>query len=83
MSLKLSVTRSRIRKFAHFYKETTEVALYARDPKDTMILALAISSAADCIVSGDRDLQDLVEYNGIPILSPRQFLELLGSTQGE
>jgi len=68
---------SRIEEFARFFDENANIVTYERDPKDTMILALAVSSAADCIVSGDRDLQDLEKYQDIPILSPRQFLDFL------
>ena len=32
---------------------------------------------ADYLVTGDRKLQDLEEYQGVRILSPRQFLALL------
>lgn len=54
---------------------------FAPDPKDTMILALAIAGAADVIVSGDRKLRELEVYEGIPILSPRDFLDLLENEQ--
>ncbi|MCG3196609.1 MAG: hypothetical protein GHCLOJNM_01085 [bacterium] len=45
------------------------------DPDDDMILATALAAKADVIVSGDRHLLDLQSYQGIPILSPRQFLD--------
>lgn len=46
-----------------------------RDPKDNKFLELAVSSGAACIVSGDNDLVALNPFRGIPILSPRQFLD--------
>ncbi len=47
-----------------------------RDPKDDFIVALARSTRATCIVSGDRDLLDAT--NSQPrVLSPAQFLEAL------
>ena len=46
-----------------------------RDPKDNKYLELALESGADCILSGDKDLLVLHPYQGIPILTPRQFLE--------
>jgi len=46
-----------------------------RDPKDNKYLELALESGADCILSGDKDLLVLHPYHGIPILTPRQFLE--------
>jgi putative PIN family toxin of toxin-antitoxin system len=44
-----------------------------RDAKDLVILGTAVSADADCLVTGDRDLLDLREYEGIGIVSPRQF----------
>lgn len=47
------------------------------DPQDEMFLACAQSGQADLIVSGDHHLLDLGEYQGIPVVTARQFLELL------
>ncbi len=44
-----------------------------RDPFDNEILALAISSEVDYIITGDKDLLDLKDYQTIRIVSPRQF----------
>jgi putative PIN family toxin of toxin-antitoxin system len=46
-----------------------------RDPKDNKFLELAVSGHADCIVSGDEDLASLHPFRGIPILTPRAYLE--------
>jgi putative PIN family toxin of toxin-antitoxin system len=46
------------------------------DPKDVPILGTAISANADCLITGDRDLLDLREYEGIAIIAPRAFHEL-------
>lgn len=51
------------------------------DPKDDKIVAAAIESDADYIVSEDRHLRDLKVYQGIPIMSRDEFaaeLERLG-----
>ena len=47
------------------------------DPQDEKFLACAVDGLADVIVSGDRHLLDLGSYQGIPILTVRQFLDLL------
>lgn len=47
------------------------------DPTDEMFLAAALDAKADIIVSGDRHLLDLDQYEGIPVSTVRQFLELL------
>jgi putative PIN family toxin of toxin-antitoxin system len=48
-----------------------------RDPDDAAVLACALASHAEAIVSGDKDLQTLSTYQGIPILSPAQCLQRL------
>ena len=50
------------------------------DPDDDLVLATAVAAGADAIVTGDEDLLTLRRYEGIAILSPRQFLELLDRT---
>jgi uncharacterized protein len=46
-----------------------------RDPDDDAVLALAIATLADVIVSGDDDLLSLTSFEGIPILNPAQVLQ--------
>ncbi|MBE9186330.1 putative toxin-antitoxin system toxin component, PIN family [Microcoleus sp. LEGE 07076] len=46
-----------------------------RDTNDNMILGTAIAADADVIVTGDLDLLVLQEYEGIPIVTAREFLE--------
>ena len=50
-----------------------------RDPDDDIVLATAVAAQADAIVTGDEDLLVLREYEGVAILSPRQFLERVQS----
>jgi uncharacterized protein len=45
-----------------------------RDPDDDNILAAAISGKCDCIITGDKDLLVLKQYEGIDIFTPRDFL---------
>ena len=47
-----------------------------RDPDDERVLADAISSGAEILVSGDQDLLVAAEDSPIRILSPRAFLTL-------
>lgn len=49
-----------------------------RDPKDDQFLDTAISGGARYIVSGDKDLQALDTYQRVKVLSPREFIELMG-----
>ncbi len=55
--------------------EITEKISECRDPKDNKFLELANSGKAACIVSGDADLLSLHPFRGIPIVTPRQFLD--------
>jgi predicted nucleic acid-binding protein len=47
------------------------------DPTDDKVLACAKESAADYIVASDEHLTKLESYAGIPIVTPRQFLQIL------
>jgi uncharacterized protein len=42
----------------------------SRDPDDDELIALAVASQADLIISGDADLLSLGEHAGIPIVDP-------------
>jgi putative PIN family toxin of toxin-antitoxin system len=67
-------------------RATPEPAGYSlRDPEDDYLLELAVTGEADFIVTGDGDLQgddDLPAFlagKGIGVVSPREFISLLGS----
>jgi putative PIN family toxin of toxin-antitoxin system len=48
-----------------------------RDPKDDPVVACAVESAAEYIVSGDDDLLTLHPYQGISIVTPRRFVQIV------
>lgn len=50
-----------------------------RDPKDLYLLSMAKSVPVDYIISGDKDLTDLKEHAGIPILTYNELLNKLNS----
>jgi len=58
---------------------TAHVSGVATHPEDDLVLATAVSAHADYLVTGDKKLQDLGSYQGVTIVSPREFLALLGS----
>jgi uncharacterized protein len=60
----------------------TGVVRACRDPEDDKFLETAINGEADCIVSGDADLLVLDPFEGVRILTPRQFLETVRSAGG-
>lgn len=49
----------------------------SRDSKDNKFLACGAEARVDYIVTGDEDLLVLKEYEGITVISPREFVELL------
>lgn len=53
----------------------------SRDADDDKFLALAVTGQADAIISGDRDLLELVSHEGIPIVTPVQFLQRMGEAE--
>lgn len=46
-----------------------------RDTKDSPVLACAVDGKAEYLVSGDSDLQSLGTFQGVQVVSPRQFVE--------
>jgi putative PIN family toxin of toxin-antitoxin system len=51
------------------------------DPDDDAVLACAVAARAEAIVSGDKHLIDLMEYEEIPILTAAQLLERIEHAQ--
>lgn len=49
-----------------------------RDPDDDKVLALALAARVELIVSGDRDLLVLQQFEGMPIVDPAQALQRVG-----
>jgi putative PIN family toxin of toxin-antitoxin system len=56
---------------------TASVQGVASHPEDDLILATAVSARADYLVTGDRQLLALGAYQGVQIVSPRDFLAIL------
>jgi hypothetical protein len=56
-------------------QSTLHVILH--NPDDNRILECAVEGQAHLIVSGDRDLRRLKIYQGIPIVTPTDFLRTL------
>ena len=48
------------------------------DPDDDKYIAAAIEGRAALIVTGDRQMLALIEHDGVRIVSPRAFFDLLG-----
>ena len=46
-----------------------------RDPKDDMLLEVAVNGEAQAMVTGDRDLLSLNPFHGIPIVTPAKYIK--------
>ena len=62
---------------SHLVSGDREFEGATKDPDDDKYIAAAIEGRAPFVVAGDSDLLDLKEYDGIRIVSPRVFLNLL------
>ena len=68
---------------SHYARSSTvvepkvKIKLIEKDPDDNRVLECAIASGASYIVTGDKHLLELKEYQGIVILSPSVFVALL------
>jgi putative PIN family toxin of toxin-antitoxin system len=60
-----------------YIESTLRIQAISEDPDDNRVLECAVAGQADAIVSGDKHLRDLQSYQGISILSPREFIEQL------
>lgn len=50
-----------------------------RDPKDDMFIACAVEGGADYLVTGDKDLLDLQQVDGVRMVPARVFLDQLSA----
>jgi len=58
--------------------EPKKVLSRCRDASDDAHLQAALDADCDLLISGDKDLLVLKKVEGLPILSPRQFMEVFG-----
>ena len=61
--------------------EPLEVPRIVRDPDDDHVLACALAAKAQIIVSGDKDLLDLTEYQSISILTTADALQHINTVK--
>src|SRR5918998_940550 len=61
---------------------TVRVSGVATHAADDQIVAAAVSAQAEYLVTGDKKLQQLGTYQGVRVVSPRAFVDLLEATGG-
>jgi putative PIN family toxin of toxin-antitoxin system len=73
-----SIIENEVLPFFEIVDVGREVKGVCRDPEDDKFLSCAVSSSADYIVSGDKDLSDLKRYKSIKIVTASDFLKMFG-----
>ncbi len=81
LDLKFSLPKDKIADYSQdlilisrFVIPSKDIHIIEEDPTDNMILECAVGGNADLIISGDKHLLNLEEYEGIKILNTRDFL---------
>jgi uncharacterized protein len=67
----------RLQKIAVMTPAVLFIEAVLEDPTDDKYLVCAVEGRADYIVSGDRHLQELTSFEGIPVVDPAGFLMLV------
>ena len=70
-----ALIRARLEKVAEVVQPRESLSVIADNPGDNRVLECAVKGEADLIVSGDRHLLRLAEYQGISIVTVRPFME--------
>jgi putative PIN family toxin of toxin-antitoxin system len=69
------LVQARLQGSAVIVRPTIVLDVIKDDPDDNRVLECALTGEADYVVSGDRHLLTLSSYEGIPILTVRQFMD--------
>jgi putative PIN family toxin of toxin-antitoxin system len=69
------LVRARLENVAEVVEPGEALNVITDDPDDNRVLECAVKGRADLIVSGDRHLLKLAGYQGISIVTVRQFME--------
>jgi hypothetical protein len=80
---KIKIPNEKVDEIIDFLRDTCTIFNYeslkkniCRDKKDDEILALAKSSNSKYIVTGDKDLLVLINFENVKIINPRQLWEI-------
>ena len=68
---------SELKSVSHFVVVAERIAAISADPSDNKFIEAAVAGNADFIVSGDKHLLELGEYEGIQIVTPAIFVAYL------
>jgi uncharacterized protein len=79
---RVEVLAAGLRHFSFFCEDPPSGPI-APDPKDSYLLALAEESAAEFLVTGDKELQSLGHHKSTRIISPAAMIQLLEESEKE
>ncbi len=82
---KIRIPPARVREVIHYLKNNATIGkgqqgfqtTGCRDADDVKVLNLIVTAKVDMLVTGDKDLLSLREFQSIPIVSPRDSLSRL------
>jgi putative PIN family toxin of toxin-antitoxin system len=81
---KLKLPPAEVEAIMRYYRSRCEVVApvpvpegACRDPEDLPVLGTCLSGRAMCLVTGDKDLLDIHDYEGVKMMSPRAFFDRL------
>lgn len=75
----ISTIINRVYRKADFVAPEEKILVVLADPSDNKFLEAAIAGKTDYIVSGDKHLLELKKFQSIPIITAREFLDVLES----
>lgn len=62
---------------AKFLNPTSKLSVIKEHPSDNIILELALDCKAKCIISYNKHLLNIIEFRGMPIITPGEFIKRL------
>ena len=65
-----------------FTAKTPNLEVIQDDPDDNKFIECAVALDSKIIISGDNHLKNLKKYVDIEIMSPKEFMEMEGTTKG-
>ncbi|OGG08903.1 putative toxin-antitoxin system toxin component, PIN family [Candidatus Gottesmanbacteria bacterium RBG_16_43_7] len=72
------IIHKKLRKISQIIEPEIQIT-FCRDSSDNRVLEAAISGKCDFIVTGDKDLLVLKQFETTKIISPKEFIKELGS----
>jgi hypothetical protein len=71
-----------VRAVARIVVPTSRIDLIRLDPADNRVLEAAVEGRVDYVVTGDRHLLDIGGHEGIPIVTPARFVNIIAAGLG-